>query len=582
MTDILLEKLLKSNFTFGFELEGCAYGDSWDEYNNGYTYDEDEDGYIDDDYEDEYNLETDYSYQASGSLARAINNQLNDMLNRGVPTKNMKYGTIDSDVSIDPSNSNDYTFEYASPVLKCTPQNFQRVINMLASLNENGFYTNDTCGFHHHLSWEGITERDMIWVYLNLCLDKDFRNFMSDVDGFSMTSERWSPSHVLEDISNAIKNGDYDKVLKELSDDKYRLFRIHPYGTIEWRGPRDFLNDGEREIIIDFYKKFNKYISKIIEYNDAKVLFGTDITREQLFQNLTDAKERDTSGGDRELEFLVRTHGYHDRPLQYKTERGALLSKRLMNALSSKPELFYNLVMEKRPALLPILKKGASYAIRRVVSSLYSSGIVNEKEFAENLFMMTWNATKDMSETKDVVGQFMSYIDYNQLLKFFDEQNSSDSDILSFIIKSSIKVDYKKLYNMIISASATSKLADDMYYVMEYAQNNDYSTEQQISLLLLGIKIWYRNSVRYVSINYRHTDKLLSEMNESEKTIWNNRIISALFNKPNLSWMGRLIIDSNNLDIKALIALCTRYDEHGSIFNEMLNSIQNKIKDYVG
>ena len=62
------------------------------------------------------------------------------------------------------------------------------------------------------------------------------------------------------EITKAIKEKNYTRVLRALSDDKYRLFRIHPYGTIEWRGPRNFLDSNDFKIIKDFYKKFNTYI----------------------------------------------------------------------------------------------------------------------------------------------------------------------------------------------------------------------------------------------------------------------------------------------------------------------------------
>lgn len=276
MKKLLNENLLKSDFTFGFELEACAEGYAYSQYQNEY------DETMDD---EKYDLDPDDSHEVTGELAQAIDNSLNDLLNTGVPEKMKKYGNIDNDPSVETEEYDDYTFEWASPVLECTPYNFNRVINMLYNLDRIGVYTNESCGFHHHLSYKGITERDMIWIYVNLCMDTDFRDYMSSVDGINLTSQRWSPDDELNDIKYSIENDNFSRVLYYLSDDKYRLFRIHPYGTIEWRGPRNFLNDGNLQVIKDFYKKFNTYISKVIEYQARKTILNTDIDKKTFLIN---------------------------------------------------------------------------------------------------------------------------------------------------------------------------------------------------------------------------------------------------------------------------------------------------------
>ena len=575
MTEILLEKLLRSNFTFGFELEGCVIGDEYYGYSN--YYDEDDEDY---DYDEDYDFDTSHHYQANGPLAKAITNNLDHLLNKGMPPKAFKFGTMDEDVSIDPDNPNDdYTFEYASPVLECTPINFKRVVDMLYSLDEIGVYTNDSCGFHHHLSWEGITERDMIWVYINLCLDKEFRKYMSEVDGINLTSSRWSPTTALEDIANAIHNGEYDRVLAKLSDDKYRLFRIHPYGTIEWRGPRDFLNNRDLQIIKDFYSKFNNYINKIIEYNDAKVLFGTNITREELFQKLTDAKSIDTSGGDRELEFLVRTHGYHDRPLEYKTERGAIYSKRLLRAMSINPELLYNFIMSDNQAIRHIFKKGSTSILSSIVRHLYEVGVMDEKGFAQKLFTMAYQSTKKLNDAQIITDKFFDYVDFSELYEQL-KTTISVTELFSFVVYSKVYIPYKEFYNLVVRMGQNYSLSDDLYTITQYAYAK-YSSEEQQSLLLLTVRILYRTNKKVVSMSYSSLDAILDTITGEEKTVWNNRMIAALFNKPEISWLARLIIDDDNLDIKALIALCSRYDNQNSIYQQLNQSIKNKIEKYV-
>lgn len=578
MTEILLENLLKSDFTFGFELEGCASGDTYDGYNNEPS------GYYDDDDEyvgSGYDLETDYDYQANGDLARAIDNNLNQLFN--IVGKEGEYleGNMDSDVSIDPDDEYyDHTFEWASPVLECTPLNFKRVINMLDKLPSIGVYTNDSCGFHHHLSWKNITERDMIWVYVNLCVDKDFRNFMSSIDGINLTSHRWSPTQALEDIRDGVMDKDYKRILKQLSDDKYRLFRIHPYGTIEWRGPRDFLNDNNTQIIKDFYYKFNQYINQVIKYHSMEHIVGTNITRKEFFDNLTIAKEQDTSDDDRELEFLVRTHGYHDRPLQYKTERGAIVSKRLLNAIRINPELLYDLIIDEKPAVIPILKNGG-YTVENAIKELHKQGIMNPEEFAKKAFELTLKATNsNIMQTLEAIGPFSEYIDdiFNLLKNKFGDDSKSLYRLFKYVVTEGIAIEFKDLYNMIVQLKDYSYISDDLHYAMSYSKSR-YTVEEQKMLLILCFKLWFKFNEKHPYVSGGRVSNILQSIEPSEVNTWNNRLISGLFEKPELYWMADFIIDNESLDIKALVALVSRYGDQ--IFLSLPPSINSKIKKYV-
>ena len=93
MSQQLNEQLLKSDFTFGFELEGCARLSDYGEYSNEYDYYSTS---------EEYDLEVDNEYEITGERARAIENNLNSLFNERALQNDIKYGDIQNDCSIKP------------------------------------------------------------------------------------------------------------------------------------------------------------------------------------------------------------------------------------------------------------------------------------------------------------------------------------------------------------------------------------------------------------------------------------------------------------------------------------------------
>ena len=576
---LLEENLLRSDFTFGFELEGCASYDYYDSYSNEYSeYDS-----------PEYDLERHNGNEVTGELAKAIDDNLNKLMNADVSKDRLKYGEIENDVSIEPDNDDDYTFEWASPVLECTPYNFNRVIKMLSSLESIGIYTNESCGIHHHLSYKGITEREMIWIYVNLCMDTEFRDFMSTVDGYELTSSEWASSSTLDDIAEAIKEKNYTRVLRALSDDKYRLFRIHPYGTIEWRGPRNFLDSNDFKIIKDFYKKFNTYINKVIEYQDNKVIFGTDITKKEFFDNLVKAKDENPNR-DRELEFLVRTHGYNDRPLQYKTEKGSVPSKKLIEKLWDKPELLYKFVYQDSDLVESLYMQDKS-TVQSAAEKLYNNGVYghkipNPKEFAEKLFNI-YSSTSSIEETIRALGDWVGYLDFEDIIQSYGN-NVNYIKVLAFVLKAR-KLEYKKLYNTLVNvyhSNANLQLNRNdvlsLKAIIEYLPLRDYTPQEEFSILNAVVKILYRSNTdmppSWLNMFTGIVESTIEQVMSPEQIKqWNNGIISAIYSKNEMSWMIALL-DENYVDIKSLIALTSRYPDVYIYLDPM---IKRKINPYL-
>ncbi len=223
MTEILLEKKLTTEFTMGFELECIWYVDGWDE----------------------------------------ANDRAKRFFNQWFPG-----GDLHSDGSLD------YTYEkggepieWASPVLPVNVSTFQRIINMYKAGLDDEFYVNSTCGYHHHLSFQGITAEDVIWIMSKLALDDNMRRKISKFKGIEFVGE-WSRDDYIDDLKNAVLNDNYKKIVELCKTDKYSLVNVHNHNTLEWRGPRGFLEDGSISTIIDFYKllwEFVKWMTDVLD-----------------------------------------------------------------------------------------------------------------------------------------------------------------------------------------------------------------------------------------------------------------------------------------------------------------------------
>ena len=269
MTQILLEKYLASQFKFGFELEAMV-----------------EDALID--FSDDYHDEVDYD-----SLNEAIKEEISTAFNFSEDEIEIKY-----DGSLEPSNRFDYAFEWATPTMQFTPENLKRSIHGLDYLMNHNFYTNESCGFHVHLSFPNITDQDVIWIISKLSIDKPMFKKITNFEGLNFFNEEYAEKGVFEKIGKLINEEKYSELAQYFSTKKYRMLHIHPQGTLEWRGPRDFLDDYEGiHIVYDFFKLLHEfvswmsksisdnYINGMSKENYFKLVFGEDVKVNDYIDN---------------------------------------------------------------------------------------------------------------------------------------------------------------------------------------------------------------------------------------------------------------------------------------------------------
>ena len=290
--EVLLEKKLTTDFTFGFELEAIAYG------------------------------RHDFSDSRSGL---AIKNFVNDRLGNGgdfhgdsslevneegdvieyYASEDEEYyyqngEAVDMDYIEDMGGIDEVefrtTFEYASPVLQFNPANIQKVINFLDDgMNMHDlFYTNDTCGFHHHISFEGITGEDAAWIVSQLAMDDDAREMFAKFNDVANKEDTgienynfitaWSSNQYLYDLADAIRNFDFAEIKNKLNTEKYTILNVHNNKTLEWRGPRNFLQTKNRKTIVNFYKQLWKIINWMTLALDKKEING--MKKELFLKNL--------------------------------------------------------------------------------------------------------------------------------------------------------------------------------------------------------------------------------------------------------------------------------------------------------
>ncbi len=186
-------------------------------------------------------------------------------------------------------HNSEISFEYSSPVFNYTPANVEKVLKCLDKLPTFGVSVNRSCGFHTHISFNGITQEDTIWFIFWLCASGKFENFRK-LGKTNLYGARYAQFSFLDNIARDIrgyaKHGSYysrfESILYNIcTNEKYRAIRIHPQGTIEWRGPRTFLNTPTHKKTLSFFKKLDEFIDCFIESMEVDSVVVDGITFEK-------------------------------------------------------------------------------------------------------------------------------------------------------------------------------------------------------------------------------------------------------------------------------------------------------------
>jgi len=172
-------------------------------------------------------------------------------------------GKIVDDETIipDDDDSSEMPFEYVSPVIKFIPSTFKDLTTLFNSLYKHGIYTNETCGCHFHVAFPMITIEDAFWILVNLSFDKTMLKKMIKFKSYNFFDNAYAPVKFITKIRKLLEVYNTKEKLMQstegiealekwnelLGRNKMRFIRIHPQGTIEWRGPRSFM-DNKKDI----------------------------------------------------------------------------------------------------------------------------------------------------------------------------------------------------------------------------------------------------------------------------------------------------------------------------------------------
>ena len=179
-------------------------------------------------------------------------------------------GNMQYDGSLRTSTSPQYRrfnecFEYSSPVINFTYANMNKVIKFLDKLPEWNVRINTSCGFHTHISYKGINKSDISWICMYLVASGDYKKFLKlGRTNFYTTRNEYASKDFLESAAEYFHDNNIHMMANELiTNRKYRCIHIHPQGTLEWRGPRTFLNVNKHSKNVAYAKKLVEFLLTI-------------------------------------------------------------------------------------------------------------------------------------------------------------------------------------------------------------------------------------------------------------------------------------------------------------------------------
>jgi hypothetical protein len=191
-------------------------------------------------------------------------------------------GKIEKDTSITaPKPVNNYiTFEYKSPIILATIANFEKLIKLLEDSIHFGIETNDSCGFHIHVGFPGTKGEynlEALWSICQISLDDESLKMISALEDIKFYSKDYASLKDMSRLGSYIRRKMWASVQEVLFEKKHVLLRAHPQGTVEWRGPRNFLGSKDtpshnRHIIESFVRLLYRYIIKLAQVQSLPTL----------------------------------------------------------------------------------------------------------------------------------------------------------------------------------------------------------------------------------------------------------------------------------------------------------------------
>src|ERR1700691_3914593 len=186
--------------------------------------------------------------------------------------------------------------ELVSEVLTLNPSNIIKSKQCIIQLLKQGCFTNNTCGFHVHYSYNGMDYNEICWLLIVLSTNDEYRKLFSEFKDINFINHDFASDEFLDEILKIITDTKVNitsPLMILLNNSKHRLLRIHPSGTLEWRGPRNFMNSKNFGIISNFFVRLYKVaglIDRITKIKSVKV-HNQVITKDSLIDYLKNNPE---------------------------------------------------------------------------------------------------------------------------------------------------------------------------------------------------------------------------------------------------------------------------------------------------
>lgn len=569
---LLLEKKLTTDFTFGFELEAVADGRLNFDTDNMSSSSNDVIKFI----ESYFGNGGDFHWDSSIEVFPGCVQYYEDEDGASYyyyDGEEMSLRELFENFQTDNIDDIDFqsTFEYASPVLTFNVENVQKVINMLnKGLSLGYFKTNDSCGFHHHLSYQGITGEDAAWIVSQLSLDDKAKKLFSEFNTISSNGDNvnynfittWSNREYLSDLKDAIHRFDFNEIIKLLNTDKYSILNVHDNKTLEWRGPRDFLDSEDKKIIIDFYKQLWKVVNWMTTALDKKEING--MNKDIYLKNL-----------------II---GNNNKPIynfpQFVIDKDKKqLSDETINALLPKiennPSILINLSSKKRP-------------LDQVIQKLFNTSRLGK--------------TIDSLKSKfSVYPQIINDIAYKYIpAKIYTEASSeaiynTSERTLNRLLKTKYGLDkneIKKRIAVLIPYINPKLFEDNLEYISIALEITEYATIEYF-LNIVGKQFYYSIVSNYIQkiihhgFSAKYLNGAINKLNDEDKKDISNLLSKYLYrfpefinfidkidNKMIISIIGYSMRNGNYEEIKKILL------DSGKVSEKLFNEMESKFSAY--
>ena len=215
-----------------------------------------------------------------------------------------------------------------------TPKGLRATVRLLNSLFDCGARVNSSCSSHVHFSAANASFVDNFWFLYWFHKKNGYEVFQqfAGVNQFddtfaSISRMRSTMDEVCEWIDRSRSSDAIDKVLRAyhfLEGEKFNLIRVHPQGTLEWRGFRGLLRNNDRRLVRQsIYTLIPCFARAILKCLDCDSLKICDISLSD-FRNRLHARRR----------HILRRHYEHlDTLEKYPSNHGETLLHEKMSIL---------------------------------------------------------------------------------------------------------------------------------------------------------------------------------------------------------------------------------------------------------